>query len=98
MGKASQRPPGAAIPLGGQSGAALQPLGPRNATVACSSVLVPGPNDYPLYYDSSNSKVLSAVATMNTTPLPLNHVGPQQVPLTPQSLAPLLNPHSSTGY
>jgi len=59
---------------------------------------VPGPNDYPLYYDSSNSKVLSAVATIDTTPLPLNYVGPQQVPLTPQSLAPLLNPHSSTGY
>ncbi|BCP97195.1 hypothetical protein TthHB5008_02970 [Thermus thermophilus] len=45
--------------------------------------MVPGPNDYPLYYDSSNSKVLSAVATIDTTPLPLNHVGPQQVPLTP---------------
>ena len=44
---------------------------------------MPGPNDYPLYYAPSSSKVLSAVATIATTPLPLNYVGPQQVPLTP---------------
>lgn len=70
--------------------------GMTNVTIACSSVLVPGPNDYPLYYDSTNSKVLSAVATIDTTPLPLNYTGPQRVVVAPQSLVPLLNPRSST--
>jgi hypothetical protein len=69
-----------------------------NVTMACSSVLVPGPNDYPLYYDSTNTKVLSAVATIDPTPLPPNYVGPQRVFIAPQSLAPLLNPRSSAGY
>lgn len=72
--------------------------GMTNVAMACSSVLVPGPNDYPLYYDSTNSKVLSAVATIDPTPLPLNHVAPQRVQVAPQGLAPLLNPRSSTGY
>jgi hypothetical protein len=72
--------------------------GMTNVTIACSSVLVPGPNDYPLYYDSTNTKVLSAVATIDTTPLPLGLVVPQRTRIAPQSLAPLLNPRSSTGY
>ncbi len=66
--------------------------GMTNVTIACSSVLVPGPNDYPLYYDSTNSKVLSAVATIDTTPLPLNYTGPQRVVVAPQSLVPLPEP------
>lgn len=48
--------------------------GMTDGTIACSSVLVPGSNDYPLYYDSSNTKVLSAVATIDPTPLPLGFV------------------------
>ncbi len=72
--------------------------GMTDVTIACSSVLVPGPNDYPLYYDSTNTKVLSAVATIDTTPLPLGLVQPARVIVSPQSLHPLLNPGSATGY
>lgn len=70
--------------------------GMTNVTIACSSVLVPGPNDYPLYYDSTNTKVLSAVATIDITPLPLTQARPLQ--MTPQAIHPGLNPRSSTGY
>ncbi|WP_240695322.1 ABC transporter [Thermus caldilimi] len=72
--------------------------GMTDVTIACSSVLVPGPNDYPLYYDSTNTRVLSAVATIDTTPLPLGFVQPARVMVSPQSLHPLLNPSSATGY
>lgn len=37
--------------------------------VACASVIVPGPNDFPLFYDSSNTKVLAGVAKIDVTPL-----------------------------
>lgn len=72
--------------------------GMTNVTVACSSVLVPGPNDYPLYYDSTNTKVLSAVATIDITPLPLDMAQPTRIMVSPQSFHPLLNPRSATGY
>ncbi len=71
--------------------------GMTNVTIACSSVLIPGPNDYPLYYDSTNTRVLSAVATIDTTPIPLNFVAPSR--MAPQTLTlPALNPRSATGY
>jgi hypothetical protein len=38
--------------------------------VACASVIVPGPDDYPLFYDSTNTLVLAGVAKIDTTPLP----------------------------
>jgi hypothetical protein len=37
--------------------------------IACASVIIPGPHDYPLYYDSTNSKLLAGVAIIDTTPL-----------------------------
>lgn len=43
--------------------------GLTDLTMACSSVLIPGPNDFPLYLDRSNTKVLSAVATIDITPI-----------------------------
>ncbi|WP_337845404.1 ABC transporter [Thermus sp.] len=71
--------------------------GMTDITIACSSVLIPGPNDYPLYYDHTNTKVLSAVATIDTTPIPLNFVAPTRI--VPQTLTlPALNPRSATGY
>ena len=36
--------------------------------IACASVIMPGPDDYPLYYDSTNTSVLAGVATIDTTP------------------------------
>ena len=44
--------------------------GMTDVTIACSSVIVPGEQDYPLYYDSTNTQVLSGVAKIDTTPLP----------------------------
>ena len=43
-------------------------------------------------------QVLSAVATIDTTPLPLGPVQPAWVIVSPHSLHPLLNPGSATGY
>ncbi|MBK8247929.1 MAG: ABC transporter [Gemmatimonadetes bacterium] len=43
--------------------------GLTDLTMACSSVLIPGPNDFPLYLDLTNTKVLSAVATIDITPI-----------------------------
>lgn len=45
--------------------------GLTNLTMACSSVLIPGPSDFPLYLDATNTKVLSAVATIDITPISL---------------------------
>ena len=38
--------------------------------LACASVIVPGPNDFALIYDSSETKVLAGVAKIDVTPLP----------------------------
>ncbi|MBC7895942.1 MAG: ABC transporter [Cytophagaceae bacterium] len=43
--------------------------GVSTLTIACSSVLIPGPNDFPLYYDLANTNVLSAVATIDVNPI-----------------------------
>lgn len=39
-------------------------------SVACSSVITPGPNDFPLFYDQTNSQLLAGVAAIDLTPLP----------------------------
>lgn len=38
-------------------------------TVACASVIVPGPSDFPLFYDTTNTKVLAGVAEIDTDPI-----------------------------
>ena len=52
-------------------GASLRPhqvtTGMTEVTIACASVIVPGPGDYPLFYDSTNTQVLAGVATIDTT-------------------------------
>jgi hypothetical protein len=40
-------------------------------TIACASVLDPGPDDYPLFYDRSGESLLGAVAKVDLTPLPI---------------------------
>ena len=40
-------------------------------TIACSSVITLGPSDFALYLDSKNESVLSGVARIDVTPLPL---------------------------
>jgi hypothetical protein len=40
-----------------------------NVTIACASVVELGPNDFPLFYDTTNTKVLAAVAAVDVTPI-----------------------------
>ena len=55
-----------------QPAASMRPhqitTGMVSVRMACASVIVPGPNDYPLYYDATNTDVLAGVATIDTTP------------------------------
>ena len=44
--------------------------GMTDVTMGCSSQIILGPNDFALYYDLSNTKILSGVAKINTLPLP----------------------------
>ncbi|MBV6522639.1 MAG: hypothetical protein MNPFHGCM_02787 [Gemmatimonadaceae bacterium] len=64
-------------------------------TMACSSILIPGTQDFPLYYDQTNTHVLSGVATIDVTPISL----PTRATRIPAYLqAPRgLNAKSSTG-
>jgi hypothetical protein len=43
--------------------------GLNGLTIACSSEIVLGPHDFPLYRDTSGTHVLSGVATIDTTPI-----------------------------
>jgi len=70
--------------------------GLTNLTMACSSVLIPGVQDFPLYLDQSNTNVLSAVATIDVTPLPARP-RPTKVPGYLMAVPPGLNKNSSTG-
>ncbi|MEP6572734.1 MAG: hypothetical protein ABJD11_08560 [Gemmatimonadota bacterium] len=38
-------------------------------SIACASEISPGPNDFPLFYDTSNQHVLAAVAKIDLTPI-----------------------------
>lgn len=40
-----------------------------NLTIACASVIQLGPNDFPLFYDQSNTRVLGGVAQIDTNPI-----------------------------
>jgi hypothetical protein len=48
-------------------------------TVACSSEIVLGPTDFPLYLDTTGTHVLSGVATIDTTPLEEELAGSRSV-------------------
>jgi hypothetical protein len=39
-------------------------------TIACASVIVPGPGDFPLFYDLTNTQLLAGVATVGAQPAP----------------------------
>ena len=71
--------------------------GINELTIACASVIEPGPNDFPLFYDTTNTYVLAGVAKIDSTPiseLKLQTVSKRgQVPTENIS-----NPSSSSGY
>jgi List-Bact-rpt repeat protein len=72
--------------------------GMTEVRMACSSEIILGPEDFALYYDSSNSHVLSGVARIDTTPLPAVAAKSSSRPLT---ATPSLNrqaaPRSASG-
>ncbi|MCC8358794.1 hypothetical protein [Salinimicrobium sediminilitoris] len=43
--------------------------GVGSVLIGCASVIEPGPNDFALFYDSSNTQVLAGVAKIDVTPL-----------------------------
>jgi hypothetical protein len=53
-------------------GSSLRPhqitAGIEDLTIACSSVILPGPNDFVLYFDTGGTQALSGVATIDTGP------------------------------
>jgi hypothetical protein len=44
--------------------------GVASVAYACASEIQPGPNDFPLFFDTTNQHVLAAVAKIDLTPLP----------------------------
>jgi hypothetical protein len=66
-------------------------------TIGCASVIEPGPDDFPLFYDTTNTHVLAGVAKIDSTPItelrPVNTNKRGQAPA-----ANISNPSSSTGY
>lgn len=74
--------------------------GMTGVRVACASVIVPGEEDYPFLYDSTNTQVLAGVAKIDTTPIEAT------ITAMPETVMQLLsepqerldlNPASSTG-
>ncbi|WP_424493832.1 hypothetical protein [Salinimicrobium sp. GXAS 041] len=65
-------------------------------TIGCASVIEPGPNDFALFYDTTNSQVLAGVAKIDTSPVvslrPLN----QKRAIKP--IENVLYTSSGTGY
>jgi hypothetical protein len=66
--------------------------GLEQLTIACASVIVLGPNDYALFYDTTNTQLLAGVASIDVTPLPLSEAEPAVLPAISPSGA------TSTGY
>lgn len=56
--------------------------GLEQLTIACASEIVLGPNDYALFYDTTNTRLLAGVASIDVTPLPLV-AEPVAVPASP---------------
>jgi hypothetical protein len=74
--------------------------GVTELTIACASIIEPGPGDYPLFYDTSGQHLLGGVAVIDTTPLdeliPL--ASPMMATVTQEGVGGKLNPASSTGH
>lgn len=66
-------------------------------TVACASVIEPGPGDFALFYDTSNSRVLAGVAKIDVTPIAAQLVFSTAKAMTSQALDESLNAKSASG-
>lgn len=70
-----------------------------NLTIACASVIELGPNDFPLFYDLSNTRVLGGVAQIDTNPITELKNG-RIAPIDQTRLRILgeFNPNNPTGF
>jgi hypothetical protein len=55
--------------------------GMEQVTVACASEIDPGPNDYPLFYDTTGTRLLGGVAVIDTTPIAALSVVESELPV-----------------
>lgn len=62
--------------------------GLTDLTIACASVVELGPNDFPLFYDTTNTKVLGAVAAVNVTPIVESSVLDWDLPTGAEPIVP----------
>lgn len=58
--------------------------GMNGVAMGCASVIVPGPNDFVLWYDATNTQVLAGVAKISTTPLAPPPAGLRRPPAAPR--------------
>jgi hypothetical protein len=68
-----------------------------NVTIACASVIELGPDDFALYYNQLNNKVLAGVAQIDTSPI-TELKSSRIVDLSNLRTLSDLNPTKSTGY
>ena len=68
-----------------------------NLSIACASVIQLGPNDFALFYDTSNARVLEGVAQIDTSPI-TELKSSRIVDLSNLRTLPDLDPTKSTGY
>jgi hypothetical protein len=79
--------------------------GMTEVLVGCASVIQLGPEDFALFYDLSNSRVLAGVAKIDTRPIGISAQRAIQLEPARRSIAPALtsvvdplyNPRSTTG-
>lgn len=65
-------------------------------SIACASVIEPGPDDFPLFYDTTNTLVLAGVAKIDTAPI--TELAQVERSKIRHSNTKLPNPSSSSGY
>ena len=75
-------------------------LGVTELTIACASIIEPGPGDYPLFYDTSGQHLLGGVAVIDTEPLTelLSLSAPLMAAAVAEISTGALNPASPTGH
>lgn len=69
----------------------------QSLSIGCASVIELGPNDFPLFYDTSNTLVLGGVAAIDTNPI-TELQGARMWDLQINVRINLLNPTSPTGH
>lgn len=70
--------------------------GIESLTIACASVIEPGPDDFPLFYDTTGTYVLGGVAKIDTAPIDELKIAGSKMRITGPK-EEMVNPASPTG-